>query len=292
MYTGLFFFPWAMLFGFSGLLFNHPNVGEDVQGQRLAPAQLQEITGLSPWQPERIAAQVVRGLNQRVGGNYQLSPDYESRLHGVGVFAAPAPEGRHMVLLEMQKAMAIVATKKARPEPLPVPFAGERVELPQFSVSELERRLQPVLANRGLASDGELSAHPKIAQQLRFRMIDDEGTKYNAIYDLRSGALSGRRTGQWPAIGLSQYLGKLHTAHHFPATPGWMTLWAAMEDLLGLTLVLWGLSGLAMWWQMKPTRRWGAAVVALALAVVGMAVWGTSSELMFGPVGQAMGPGE
>ncbi len=291
MYTGLFFFPWAMLFGLSGVLFNHPNAFEDVRGRRVATTELQEVTGLSPWQPGQIAERVVRELNRRGGERYELSTDYESELSGVSVFSAKAEQGRHVVLLEMQNATAIVATRSARPEPPPVPFAGARVVLPEVSLSHLQEKLGPLLASRNLSSQGELTAHPRISQQLRFRMLGADGTAYNTIYDLRTGALSGRRTDTWPSLGLSQYLGKLHTAHHFPARPGWMTVWAAMEDLLGLTLLAWGASGLVMWWQMRPTRRWGSLCVVATLAFVALAVWGTSSQLLFGPVAQALGPG-
>ena len=38
MYTGLLMFPWVLLFGLSGMLFNHPNFGESGSGERLDTA--------------------------------------------------------------------------------------------------------------------------------------------------------------------------------------------------------------------------------------------------------------
>lgn len=44
------------------------------------------------------------------------------------------------------------------------------------------------------------------------------------------------------------------------------TVWAATVDLFIVAMILWALSGLWMWWEMKVTRRYGA--VALAVGVV------------------------
>src|SRR5262245_19068501 len=63
LYSGLLLFPWILFFGVSGLLFNHPNVGEDVSSQRLSAERLRELTGLSRWEPQAMASDLVRSLN-------------------------------------------------------------------------------------------------------------------------------------------------------------------------------------------------------------------------------------
>lgn len=293
LYSGLLFFPWVFLFGISGLLFNHPNVGEKVEGARLAGADLSRITGLSAWNPQALAARLTGELNtQQPGAGYALDSSFASEFSGVNVFAAQAPEGRHLVLLDMQQGAGIVATRKARPQAEPAPFSDVRVPLPEFSSEFLQDQLSPLLAARGLTATGPLRAHPKIRQHLRFRLVDKEGVRWNATYDLRDGKLAGRQTDQWPNIGITQWVGKLHKTHHFPARPGVRTLWALLEDLLGLTLTFWAGSGLIMWWQLKATRRAGMFCIAGALSVATFAIWSLSEDLLFGPVGQAMGPGE
>lgn len=42
--------------------------------------------------------------------------------------------------------------------------------------------------------------------------------------------------------------------------------WAVTVDLFILASVLWALSGLWMWWEMKATRRWGAVSLAIGAA--------------------------
>ena len=68
MYAGLLLLPWLLFFGISGLSFNHPNVGEDVRGQRLGPAELEQMTGLTPWPAAKVAQAVVAQLNQAAPG--------------------------------------------------------------------------------------------------------------------------------------------------------------------------------------------------------------------------------
>jgi hypothetical protein len=45
------------------------------------------------------------------------------------------------------------------------------------------------------------------------------------------------------------------------------TLWAVAVDLVLAAMLFWALSGLWMWWEMKVTRRLGAAALTLGLAV-------------------------
>jgi hypothetical protein len=37
-----------------------------------------------------------------------------------------------------------------------------------------------------------------------------------------------------------------------------------MVDVMSVTMVVWGLTGLVMWWQIKALRRIGLAVLALS----------------------------
>jgi hypothetical protein len=294
MYAGLLLFPWVLLFGLSGLLFNHPNVGEDVTGTRLGPDALRKVARIEPWGPGDLAREITDALNGAVAEDRRLAvdPGYEPELHGVNVFSAPATDGRHLVLLDLGQGAAIVATRKARPEPPTAPFARASLPLPGRDLRALEPQVSTLLRARGLETSGELKAHPKIAQQLRFRLREADGALWNATYDLRSGALDGRRSDQWSPIGITQLLGALHKTHHFTPRIGAQWFWALFEDLLGLTLAFWACSGLVMWWQMKALRRAGAVCVAVACVAGGLVIWQTTDTLTFGRVRQAMGPGD
>lgn len=44
-------------------------------------------------------------------------------------------------------------------------------------------------------------------------------------------------------------------------------LWALIVDGVIISMVLWGLTGLWMWWELKITRRWGAIALAGGIAL-------------------------
>jgi hypothetical protein len=57
-------------------------------------------------------------------------------------------------------------------------------------------------------------------------------------------------------------------------------------------IVFWAVSGLFMWWQMKPTRVIGVAAISLALGLGMVIIGGTLAELQFGNVQRRTGPGD
>jgi hypothetical protein len=66
-----------------------------------------------------------------------------------------------------------------------------------------------------------------------------------------------RQAFQWP-----MFLRRLHTRRSYaqPYLADWA--WAFVLDLLIVSILVWGLTGLWMWYQMKPTRRWGTLCAA------------------------------
>jgi len=46
--------------------------------------------------------------------------------------------------------------------------------------------------------------------------------------------------------------------------------WGASVDLVIVAMVLWVASGLWMWWELKPTRRWGTACTAAGIVLFGL----------------------
>jgi hypothetical protein len=293
MYAGLIMLPWILFFGVSGLLFNHPNVGEDVRGRGVDAAQLQQL-GFAPWHAERAAERVVQALNaapQAGARPFVLDASYDTQFSGFGVLTAKTPAGQYMLLLDVERARGVLAERSARLPADAAVFPRLELPLPEFSVAQLEQQLAGLLAARGEAGE-PLRAHPKLAPELRLRVRDARGASWNLTYDTRSGAVSGRKTDDWPNIGVSQALAKMHTTHHFPLRVGPLWFWALFEDLLGVTMVFWALSGLWMWWKIKPTRLVGALAVSLALGGAALVMAGTLDHLMFGDVRAPSGPGE
>jgi hypothetical protein len=293
LYTGLVLFPWIFFFGLSGMLFNHPNLGEDVRGRPLAAARLTELTGLRAWNANSVAAEVVAALNalERTP-RYQLDPSFESRFSGLALLKAAGNGEQHMLILDVESGSGILATRRARPSGETAPFADLELPLPEHSVAAVERRVAGLLEKERVPARGELRAHPKLAPALEFRVRDQRGELWNVRYDLGRGRLNGRKSTEWPKLGLSQLFSMLHTTHHFPLDLGARWLWAFFEDFLGIAMMFWAFSGVLMWWQLKATRLWGALSLVATLGLSAAVMYATARELTFGHVAQALGPGE
>lgn len=293
LYAGLVLLPWLMFFGASGLLFNHPNLGEQVTAFRLGPERVRELTGLSPWSLDQAATEVVAKLNATAGRQaYTLDSGFPARLQGALVLKAPAPQGQHLLLFNPERAMGIVATRRARPEGEPAPFATSHLDLPEYSLAELEGKLSELLTKTNTPSPARLQGDAKLSPTLELRLKDERGELWNVTYAVGTGKVGGRRTDQLPNLGVSQLFAALHMTHHFPMALGARWFWALFQDLLGIAMVFWGLSGLIMWWQLKATRIVGVISLLSALAITGVVAYGTANDLLFGDVAQKLGPGD
>lgn len=292
MFAGLLLMPWVLFFGVSGVLFNHPGLGESMRAQRVAPDELRAMGVNAPWKPDVAAREIVRALNARGGRYYELDESFEPHLAGFTLLSAPAPDGRYALLLDMARGGGVLVTRTRRQRPDDAVLAEVPLDLPELTTAALETKLRGLIARHQLPRVEELKAHPKIAPELRLRVRDADGTRWNLRYDTRTGSVSGRRSDAFPALGASQILASMHTTHHFPLRVGPLWFWALFEDLLGVTMVIWAISGLVMWWQIKRTRLAGVLSIAAALGLAAAVMLGTLSELTFSDVKEQLGPGD
>ncbi len=93
------------------------------------------------------------------------------------------------------------------------------------------------------------------------------GTTWLVSYQPMTGAVSGVLLSDHrkPELSLRQFLSRLHLTHGYPFSVNARWLWAIVVDLMAFTMCFWGLSGLAMWWQIERTRRIGQVIVGLSL---------------------------
>ncbi|ACY14571.1 PepSY domain-containing protein [Haliangium ochraceum] len=282
MYLGLLLFPWVLLYGASGMLYNHPEIGRDLERRALASDELAAASSFTPWQADEVAARVIETLNADAAAPYQLDSG-SGAFTGYPLLAAPSRSGgRHVLIVNLEDGDALLTEHAAPAKADPAPFAGAAVELSDYSMAALEQHLQGSLSTLGVDAATELRAHPSIAPSLRFRMDDAEGQRWNVTYDLRSGEIDGRRADAPGQLAFVELLEKLHTTHHYPVHGGITWLWALLADITGITLVLWALTGLVMWWQMKPTRVLGTLAIAVAVLLAALIMGATAADIQFG----------
>jgi hypothetical protein len=70
------------------------------------------------------------------------------------------------------------------------------------------------------------------------------------------------------AAPLRSKLLRLHVTHGNPGYTGVRWLWARVVDVMGCAMVLWGLTGLLMWWTLPTTRRTGAVALGLGVSLI------------------------
>lgn len=292
MYLGLLLFPWLLVFGVSGVLFNHPNVGEDVVERPLSGEQLRVLTGFEPMEPSTVARAVVEKLNAE-GAGYRLDEGFESRYSGFTVLTAPGEGVNHILILDLKDGTGSLATRgTSSPQPPVVaPFSGATVALPEHSMAAVEAKMAGLLPKLDVAAKTPPRSSPRGAPELRFRMKDAEQRLWNVTYHLGTGKVDGRPADAPRVFSVNELLTKLHVLHHYPLDFNFVWLWALFADLTGVMIVFWAVSGLLMWWQMKPTRVLGVGAISLAFGLGLVFIGGTLADLQFGNVQKRAGPG-
>jgi len=65
----------------------------------------------------------------------------------------------------------------------------------------------------------------------------------------------------------STFLERMHRRRGYRSDYPLDDVWAASVDLVIIAILVWAVSGLWMWWELKVTRRWGAACVGMGVVL-------------------------
>lgn len=297
LYFGLLMFPWAVLYGVTGFLFNHPQVLADRVTNSFGPEVLSGTPMATPVRPDELAGQVVAALQARAkdGEDYQLVRADEATYSRDSAFAiAKTPDANVNVLIDMWGRGVTIRSRPEvkKDEPARAPFAvgpnrqrrGGRPTPPAAAKPEgglaidqplpdrIKAAVPAVLAHCGIAA-GEVSVTS--VPDLTFFM-EGHGKTWAVTYSPMTGSVSGSADEVPPGESLTvrQFLLRLHLAHGYPdvGSPGWY--WAVIVDVMAGVMVFWGVSGLLMWWQIKATRRLGLAIIAVSALAATLLGWG------------------
>jgi hypothetical protein len=107
-------------------------------------------------------------------------------------------------------------------------------------------------------------------------VVESDGQLWRAAFNSLKGTLTAKPLEAAAPLPWRNFLLRMHTTHVYPFSRGSIKwLWVLGADVMALVLIYWGISGLLMWWQIKSTRRWGLAILAVSavaatLLAVGM----------------------
>ncbi|MBV1857210.1 MAG: hypothetical protein KUG77_02280, partial [Nannocystaceae bacterium] len=152
----------------------------------------------------------------------------------------------------------------ARPSPqarTPPSLSGvDTIEVPQHDAAAWQRFADTVAMQMDVGpSQVELSATPS----LRFQAQID-GELWQVDHDANTGEVEFEPLAQ-REVRLPRVLARLHMTHVYPDRFGVAWMHALLVDLSALCLVLWCITGVFMWWQMRRVRRVGGLVLGAGL---------------------------
>ena len=285
MYTGLLLLPWVILFGLSGMFFNHGRQFGPMQTvAQWTPDQVAAAHGFSPADARSLAEELVADLNNSADGErFVLPDDHAPTLEGTYSYQANSERGRLQVSISSNRGEAhILQLPGGKPHDSP-PFARPSAEVASFDAGSAEQLAAALLAEADVQTSGPLEASSRGFAELRLQVeTPRDGRRWNVVYKLLDGSLSGRAVDEVADNDFYSVVTRLHKTHHYPDRRGARWVWTAFADATGITMVFWGLSGLIMWWQMKPTR-----VVGIAGLSVAAEPWPTTS---LGPLARPANP--
>ena len=136
MYTGLILLPWVLLFGASGVLFNHPTWLASAKIVHRSDAEIvKETVDFAPPDPARFATQVVAGINNSADGEelpeFELVSPGKARLTGRLSYIAATEADQHTIWINLHNGRARIETRpKSNKESIERPaFAGSTVDV-------------------------------------------------------------------------------------------------------------------------------------------------------------------
>jgi hypothetical protein len=300
LYLGLFLFPWAVLYGVSAFLFNHPTAfsdapSKDFDKSAISGSPLADVPSL-----RQQAEDVLKTLNeqQKPETPYTLGTG-EIRYSRDFAFATVKNQGHLLnVLIDPRNGSGSIRTTVDQPKPPPPPKAP-------FAMGNAPNPGRGGGGGRAPRQDESGSTSLKVPNNLYDRMlatmptllektgqtvgevtvtsvpeiifpIEAEGKTWIATYNPKAGTLSGKLPGEPAELGWRRFLLRLHTAHGYPGEVNARWSWAVIVDVMAFVMCFWGISGLFMWWQIKATRKLGAVVLvlsAIAATVLGVMMY-------------------
>ncbi|MCU0705307.1 MAG: PepSY domain-containing protein [Fimbriiglobus sp.] len=289
LFLGLFLLPWAVLYGVTAFLFNHPTILSDQPTTTFGRSALAGTPLETPADPRVMAEQVVARLNETRNPTvpYTLAAG-EVKFNREFAFATVKADGQTVnVLVDVRNGTGTVRSTPIR-EPKPVekaPFATGNAPANGGGRASRGNNAAPRPEANGILLDDPLAERvkasvPVILERTGFPVgevivtsvpevvlpIEADGRIWTTTYNPQTGAVTGTPADAKPETELSwrRFLLRLHTAHGYPSETNSRWAWAVVVDLMAGTMCFWGLSGLVMWWQIKATRKAGAVVLALS----------------------------
>lgn len=288
LYSGLCLLPWAILYGITAFLFNHPTFFSDQQMRRFRSEAFVQTPWENPVPAEIVADAVVQALNVRFRTTLKLDektpPKYDSEFvfgkieesqltiqflfhhSGSGGTMRWIPKRNEDVPPAFPQQYQVYPPASS---PAATSIAWDPLRVESSLDSQLTLSLPKILRNLAIESTGSpvLTSVP----DLRFA-ITDETQSWNVLYNSLRGTLVTAPPKPGP-ISNRQWLLRFHVMHGYPDTMNAQWWWALIADAMAISLIVWGITGLSMWWRLQSTRRVGFVLIVLSFLFAASMAW-------------------
>ena len=285
LYVGLFLFPWAILYGVTGFLFNHPTLFADAPTSTFLRADVEGTALGDIPSPREQAAAVLNALNQ------QKKPESPFRL-GAGearyatrdsfIATVKADRRTFFVVFDPKTASGTIReTTPGRTAEEPAPFATGKADAPRQrgmgmmgpmkqdhsgvklsdTMTDRLKTAIPTLMERKGFPKGEVTI--TAAPDVKFPVVV-AGNTWTATFNPLTTSVTGTAGQDQSNLTVRGFLLRMHLTRGYPGEFNTKWFWALGVDAIALTLCFWGISGLFMWWQIKATRKPGLVVFTLS----------------------------
>ncbi|MBY0457903.1 MAG: PepSY domain-containing protein [Gemmataceae bacterium] len=284
LYVGLFLFPWAILYGLTGFLFNHPTVLADAPTTHFNRDDVAGTPLESAPTPQEQATAVLANLNdqQQPATPYTMATgDAHYATRESFVATVKADSRTFFVVYDPKTASGSIRETTTRAVVEKAPFATATGDAPRQrgmgmggpmkhnhsgvkvgdSIIERLKTAVPTIMERKGFPRGEVTV--TTSPDIKFP-VEADGQVWTATFNPITTNVSGTAGPERSELTARTFLLRLHLSRGYPGEVTTKWLWAVGVDAMALILCFWGVSGLLMWWQIKATRKAGLAVLALS----------------------------
>ena len=293
LYSGLFMFPWVLLYGFTGWFFNHPRYFTGDQFQSFAAASVVdgELSRLPS--AEKIAELAVEEINLASfmvdGPEVELAPNSKARFDRYMSFNVNGEKQTHTVTLHPVTGDGSVRTTileeptpetedDGKPEVVVNPLQDvTEIELAENTQTAAAELVPKLLEELDLESDEAFTG--RFSSSVVFTALVD-GRPCDVTYNMGNGSVAARsHDAPKNSLQTKSFLQRLHLSRGYTPNMNTRTWWAISVDAMFLSMVFWGVSGIVMWWQIKRTRTLGTAFLIASLICATWLTVGMHEEL-------------
>jgi hypothetical protein len=283
---GLFLLPWAILYGITAFLFNHPTALSEQPTSTFGPSTLVGTSAESMPSAEQLAEHAVAKLNEFHQPPTPFVRVGEAKFNRELAFATVKQDAQTIGLVfDVRNGCGTVrVTPNIEPPPVETPPFAVGVAKPNTSKPNTSKAtsantvsngpqltamdsppherfhtaIPTILERTGYPAHGTIvvTSVPEVV----FPLGVDERTWF-ATYNPMTGTVGGSTHQTKPELGWRRFVLRLHTAHGYPGEVNARWLWALVVDVMAFVMCFWGVSGVVMWWQMRSLRRLGTVIL-------------------------------